>query len=136
MLAAHGFFIVGDYDQAIYSFNGVSLQALDAFLDALGAKRLALNGSRRLPERIAAVASCILEKDPPIRSECDPAEIGTVGIRRLDDVMAAILRVFIPTLEKRAIEFERAAIIASTGDALRSIYLGLAGEWLPCSIMW
>jgi DNA helicase-2/ATP-dependent DNA helicase PcrA len=119
------FFIVGDYDQAIYSFNGVSLQALDSFLNALGAERLALNGSRRLPERIAAVASCILEKEPPIRSECDPPEIGAVAIRRLADVMAAIFGVFIPTLQKRAIAFERAAIIASTGDALKSIYLGL-----------
>ena len=45
--------------------------------------------------------------------------------------MAAILRVFIPTLQRRAIQFERAAIIASTGDILRSIYLGLAENGYP-----
>ncbi len=119
------FFIVGDYDQAIYGFNGVSILALDDFLEFIDAKRLCLNGSWRLPERIASVASCILDKRPQISSECDPPEVGAVAVQSLNTLMAAITRAFIPTLRTRAIPFARAAIVASTGDTLKSIYTSL-----------
>jgi DNA helicase-2/ATP-dependent DNA helicase PcrA len=119
------FFIVGDYDQAIYGFNGVSIPALDHFLEHIGARRLSLYGSRRLSERIARVASCILEKQPEISSECDPPQVGAVAVHRLKTLMSAITRAFIPTLRTRDIPFSRAAIVASTGDMLKAIYTSM-----------
>lgn len=119
------FFIVGDYDQAIYGFNGVSIQALDQFLDSISAERFHLYGSRRLPERVARVASCILDKHPEITSECNPPQEGAVAVHRLKTMMAAITRAFIPTLRTRDIPFSRVAIIASTGDMLKAIYTSL-----------
>jgi DNA helicase-2/ATP-dependent DNA helicase PcrA len=119
------FFIVGDYDQAIYSFNGVTIAALDGFLDSINANRITLSGSHRLPERVVDVANAILTKEPPVRSEREPPTVGAVAVRRTETAVRAITSIFIPTLLKRGIPLQRSAIISSKGDTLLSIYTSL-----------
>jgi DNA helicase-2/ATP-dependent DNA helicase PcrA len=125
------FFIAGDYDQAIYGFNGVSIAALEEFLRTIDAARMTLNESWRIPERVTEVANCIMNRNPGFTSACDPPSEGAAAVRRTSTPTEAIAKMFIPGLNRRDIPLNRAAIIASNGAILKDLYFSLTSLGIP-----
>lgn len=124
------FLLVGDPDQMLYEFAGVSPEALETFSRTNTSALADLNECYRCGDQICADAQALIQRDPPIL--CASGLVGQVFYKTVSDIPTFIQKSLIPSLERRGIPLNEAAVllpITPNVDLVRA----LRASGIPCT---
>lgn len=126
------FFIVGDPEQSIYSFNGARPGLMEDFGGFIGARSDVLAGNYRSSARIVELAERLIPREPPMVAVGEDRSHPFVPrYKHVGSALDAIWDDFLPVVDDLGIPIGRAAILAAQWIPLFHLSRALRTRGVP-----